>query len=260
MMVEPFTDFGLAGVPMAGRAPPDGPLVRAARPPGAAYGVLNPRTVRVSFSALLRIKDDHRYVLFHMRNRPGSYGPPGGVYKFFPPAARLLDSLGFRQERFTSEAGRARADLRGFLPSRSVRRFVTWFDGGAYREDTDECLRRELEEELEEVGLPALAGEVPGLAFAHHRTLLEGPYNVPGRPYRQLRRFDVYDLVTTHGAAAWLWQRLIEVGGDPSASEVVCATESEILHGRCGAALIAPHSAYLIGVRRKRQSDLPPML
>jgi hypothetical protein len=222
--------------------------------------VLNSRTVRVSFSALLRIRDDDRYVLFNMRNRPGSYGPPGGVYKYFPPAAGLLDALGFRQERFTSEAGRARADLRGFLPSRSVRSFRTWFDGGAYREDTGECLRREMEEELEEVGLPALAAEVPGLASAHHRTLVEGPYNVPGRSYRQLRRFDVQDLVIAHGAAAWLWQRLVDAGTGPSAGEVVCATEREILHGRCGAALIAPHSAYLIGARRKRQSDLPPML
>ncbi|MEO3812655.1 hypothetical protein ABGB17_26945 [Sphaerisporangium sp. B11E5] len=245
---------------MAGRAPLDRPLVRAARPPGATRGVLNPRTVRVSFSALLRIRDDDGYVLFHIRNRPGSYGPPGGVYKYFPPAARLLDGLGFRQERFTSEAERARADLRGFLPGRSVRPFLTWFAGGAYREDATECLRRELEEELEEVGLPALAAEVPGLAFAHHRTLVEGPYNVPGRPYRQLRRFDVYDLVTTDGAAAWLWQRLIEAGAAPSTREVVRATEQEILHGRCGAALIAPHSAYLVGALRKRQSDLPPML
>ena len=245
---------------MSGRAPPDRPLGRAARPPGAERGVLGPRTTRVSFSALLRVRDDDGYVLFHMPNRPGSYGPPGGVYKYFPPAARLLDGFGFRQERFVSEAGRGRADLRGFLPSRSVRPFLAWFAGGAYREDAGECLRRELEEELEEVGLPALAGEVRGLAVSPHRPLVEGPYSVPGMPYRQLRRFDVYDLLTTDGAAAWLWRRLIEAGADPDTAEVIRATDRQILHGRCGAALIAPHSAYLVGAVRKHQSDLPPML
>jgi hypothetical protein len=215
--------------------------------------------IRVSFSALLRVKDDNRYVVFHTPSRPGSFGPPGGVFKYFEPAVGTLERLHFREERIRSRQDVMKWDLRGFLPARSIRAFQRWFASGAYREDAAECLRRELIEELDEVGFPHLASEVRGLALARVGAMVEGPFDVPGKGYRQLRRFEVHDLVATEGSATRLRQHLIELGTDPTVQTVLCPTAEEIVHGRSGSALIGPHAALLVRPRRVNP-DLPGLL
>jgi hypothetical protein len=212
--------------------------------------------VRISFAAILRIGQDDRYVLFHSENRPGSFGPPGGVFKYLEPATILLEGLGFRPDRIDSLADRMRCDLRGFMPTRSLRGFLSWFMSGAYRENATECLHRELKEELVEVGLPDLAAGLRRLSFRHVRTVMSGPSEVPGHPFRQLRRFEVYDLLPADNVAASLRRQLLDAGADGAIGTVLCATTAEIEHGRCGSALVAGHSAYLIGSTRTRQ-DLP---
>lgn len=216
------------------------------------------RAVRVSYSALLRIADDDRYVLFHTSSRPGAYSPPGGVYKYFAPATVLLEGLGFVAERRVSRAHRARSDLRGLLPAGSLRHFRRWFACGAYREDAQECLRRELIEELEEVGFPELGADVGELEINHVRTVVETAQSVPGKDYGQERRFEVYDLMDTNGASAWLRKRLVELGADPGVSTVINASAAQMAYGRAGHALIAPHTPFLVGSRRT-MPDLPAM-
>jgi hypothetical protein len=215
-----------------------------------------PPPVRVSLSALLRVKDDDRYVLFHSPFRPGVYGPPGGVLKFYPPAARILEDLGFEEERSGSHPEVMKRDLRGKLPAAALRRFLRWFDTGAYREDTAECLRRELAEEFGEVGFASFGVSVAELGFTRVRTVVEGPAEVLGKPYRQLRRFEVYDLLTADGLALRLTEQLLEIGEDPGYPDVVCATRAEIVHGRHEKVLIAPQSAFLIGTARM-SADFP---
>lgn len=214
--------------------------------------------VRISFSALLRVRDDDRYVLFHSPTRPGVCGPPGGVIKYFPPAAGLLDRLGFEQERIPPQAESAGWDLRGVLPSRSVRRFLAWFATGAYREHAADCLRRELAEESVEVGLGPVAENLHEVGFSHVRTVVEGPSPAPGKPYRQLRRFEVYDLVTGNGVGLRIRERLVRAGAAEEHPEVVCASRADIRHGRLGRMLIAPQSAFLMGGVRLTP-DLPPV-
>jgi hypothetical protein len=216
------------------------------------------RPVRISFSVLLRISDDDRYVLFNSPSRPGTCGPPGGVIKYFPPAARILEHLGFQQERGGARPEAKRWDLRGRLPDRSVRQFLNWYRTGAYREDATECLRREFAEELCEVGLSHLA-DLPTLSFAPVRTVVEGPQDVPGKPYRQLRRFEVYDLQTSDGVALRLCEQLFEIGADTLFPDVICATRADVAHGRLGPSLIAPQSAFLFGAGRLTP-DVPPIL
>jgi hypothetical protein len=214
--------------------------------------------VRISFSALLRVKDEDRYVLFHSPTRPGVCGPPGGVVKYFPPAVGLLDQLGFEGEQAPSQVEVAEWDLRGSLPARSVRRFVAWFETGAYREHVEDCLRRELAEESAEVGLGSLGENLNELEFDHVRTVVEGPSEVPGKPYRQLRRFEVYDLVTGNGLGLRISRRLARAGADDEYPDVVCAGRSDIRHGRLGRLLVAPQSAFLMGNVRLTP-DLPPV-
>lgn len=214
--------------------------------------------VRVSFSTLLRVTDDDRYVLFDSPKRPGAYGPPGGVVKIHPPAARLLESWGFRPDRATAGVEKMKSDLRGVVPAGSVRPFRAWFATGAYRETAAECLRRELREELSEVGLGALEPLTRSPAFVPVRTVIEGPAAVPGKPYLQLRSFEVLDLAMLTPAEVRLRRELVEAGTDESRPGVICANFGDIAHGRLGRALIAPQSAFLAGSERLA-ADLPPL-
>jgi hypothetical protein len=230
------------------------------RPAGARDALPVPsrreQELRVSFSALLRVRDEGRYVLFDTLSRPGLYSPPGGVFKYFEPAGPELERLGFREQRVETRRELMRCDLRGFIPGRSMRGFRRWFDTGAYREDSAECLRRELIEELAEVGFPQLRREVRGLTFAQVATVVEGPGEVPGKPYLQLRRFEVHDLVATSGPGARLRRRLVDLGEDPAVGTVLCVTAEEIAHGRAGHGLIAPQAA-LLAYSKKIHADIP---
>ena len=214
------------------------------------------RTVRVSYAALLRVREDDRYVLFDTGSRPGAFTPPGGVFKYFEPGADLLERMGFERDRRIERADDMRADLRGFLPERSVPVFRRWFESGAYREDSVECLQRELVEELTEVGLPDLVDAVPALRFVHLRTVVEGPSAVPGKSYRQLRRLEFHDLVCPNQVAASFRERLLASAAVTGVPSVIAATSADIAHGRCGDALVAPHAAYLAGEQRTRP-DIP---
>lgn len=236
----------------AGRAAPvvrHGELVSKPKPE---------RSIRLSYSALLRIKDDDQHVLLHAGTRPGAVTPPGGVFKYFEPAAWILDELGFRGDRWSDRGASMRADLRGVLPTRSMPEFTRWFDSRAYREDATECLHRELTEELAEVGFPELAEHVPALRFEHVRTVYEGPTSIPHPPGRQLRRFEVHDLVNTGQPAVRLRAKLLALAADSNVTTVVSATAQDIVYGRTGPALIAPHAEYLIGDHRTRP-DIPPV-
>ncbi|WP_173142258.1 SMODS-associated NUDIX domain-containing protein [Kibdelosporangium persicum] len=212
-----------------------------------------PRRVRVSFSALLRIRDDDRYVLFHAINRPGSYGPPGGAYKYLSDGEAQLERLGFKDEpKPTGLIDHMRHDLRGFVDSRSVKKFIRWFDSGTGRESATECLRRELAEELAEVGHPELIDHVASLEFTPLRVVQTGPRQEPGTDYLHLRRFEVYDIaVAPTGAAAQFKQRLLELAEDPTTHLIVGVGATDIEYGRCTAGLIGGQAAFLIGTKRR---------
>ncbi|MGJ6966933.1 hypothetical protein ACSDR0_33960 [Streptosporangium sp. G11] len=215
-------------------------------------------SVRVSMSALLRIREGDRYVLFHTPYTPGSYGPPGGVFKFHASAEAVLDRFSFREQRRDSPAGITRRDLRGFLPARSLAPFLRWFNGGSDRESAAECLRRELTEELAEVGHPDLGAEVGTMAFRPVRTVVERPERVPGRDYRQLRLFEVYEPTPTDEAAMRLCLRLLELARAEDERHVILASSQDIIDGRYRELFVGPQSALLFGTRRYRQ-DIPPM-
>ncbi|URM98733.1 hypothetical protein LUW76_32805 [Actinomadura madurae] len=221
-----------------------------------AAGRRERREMRVSFAALLRIRDDDRHVLLHSPSRPGSFNPPGGVYKYFRPAARILDALGYRADRAAPLAEDMRSDLRGFLPASSLGAFQRWFSTGAYREDATECLRRELAEELAESDLHHLVPDTFGARFEHVRTVVEDVSARPGRAYRQVRHLEVYEPILNGDAIARLCRSLVASGMDEGVPAVICASSDQIAHGRSGAALIGGHAAYLIGDRRFH-ADLP---
>lgn len=208
--------------------------------------------IRVSLSVLLRVRHNNTHILFNSRSRTGSYGPPGGVLKYLPPATGILEDFGFQQETRSFRGEVTGFDLRGLVPARSAREFPRRFDTGAYREDATECLQRELNEELDENGFAGLGFDMRALRFRPVRTVIEGPAPVP-QQFRQLRRFEIFDLLVTNKIALDLVRALAAAGADPAA---VCADRAEITHGRRGAALLVTQCAFLLGPQRLAP-DLP---
>ncbi|MFI2635439.1 hypothetical protein ACH5A2_34470 [Streptomyces collinus] len=191
-----------------------------------------------------------------MPARPDSYDPPGGVVKYHPAARPALDRLGFREELRVDR--RMRSDLRGFLPGRALPGFVRWLDRQEDRESALECVRRELGEELAEIGHPELAAGIDRLHFTRVRHVVDGPLKVPGRPYRVVRLFDVWDLDLDTPEAVRLRDALTALAADSADHGVLVATADDIVHGRRHHAYLAPHAAYLMGERRYH-ADLPPL-
>ncbi|QUQ62843.1 SMODS-associated NUDIX domain-containing protein [Kutzneria sp. CA-103260] len=182
------------------------------------------RPVRVCFAAVLRIRPeqtegDDRIVLVESHSRPGAFAPPGGVFRHDGPEA--LRRLGF--------AGDHDHHLRGFLPARSIDGFVRWFDSGAGREDGAACLRRSMAEVLAEFGVPG-----QNLSFDRMSTEIE----CSGQ---ELRGFEFHDLVGTSPAR----DRILALAEDSRVHTVLSATAEDVANGHVGAAVIAPHTAYL---------------
>ncbi|MEU2658116.1 hypothetical protein ABZ615_22665 [Streptomyces sp. NPDC007325] len=213
------------------------------------------RRTRVSVAVLLRVHEEDTFVLFATPSRPGAFGPPGGVVKYRETARSALERLGFEPE----QRGRAvmRLDLRGFLPGSRVLAFARWLHRGDGREPATECLRRELVEELGEVGHEELVDLAKAVAFQHVRRVIDGPMKVAGETYRQLRFLDVYDLLTDRPEAEELRSALIALAKEQTETEVVCANRREITLGRAGVHVVLPQSAFLVGDRRHRE-DLHP--
>ena len=214
--------------------------------------------LRVSVAALLRVKDDDGYVLFHQPFRPNAYGPPGGVVKYTNGARKALDGMGFVEQRPAGRESTMSHDLRGFVPSRNGIGFLRWYDHGTDRESAAECLRRELREELAEAGHPELVPLAGQLRFEKVRSVVDGPRPTPGKPYRTVRSFEVYDVVADAPDAIELLRRLLELGRDANETEIVLVKAADIEEGRCGQHLIGPQSAFLLGNRRIHE-DLPAL-
>jgi hypothetical protein len=214
--------------------------------------------LRVSVTALLRIKDDDGYILMQHPFRPDAYGPPGGVFKYTSAARTALDAVEFVEHRPAGREATMSRDLRGFVPARHGLGFMRWFDGGADRESGPECLHRELREELAEAGHPQLMPLAENLRFRKVRAVVDGPRPTPGKEYRTVRSFEVYDVVADTPEALQLVQNLLALGRDPGETAILLATAADIEEGRCERHLVSPQSAFLLGERRIHE-DLPAL-
>jgi hypothetical protein len=226
---------------------------------GLLHATLHPAgRLRVSVAALLRVKDDDCYVLFHHPYRPNVYGPPGGVVKYTTTARRTLDALGFIEQRSATHQATMSQDLRGFLPARRGISFLRWYAKGEHRESGTDCMRRELHEELIEAGHPELVSLTGNLNLEVVRNVFEGPRLAGARRYRTVRMFDVYDIVEDSPEAAELVRRLLALGRDEAETKIIAVSSVDIEEGRHGPYIIAPQSAFLLGTRRF-SDDLPAL-
>lgn len=212
---------------------------------------LRRQRVRVSCSTALRIVDrSGHYLLAQTRLRRETFGPFGGVFKYSESAREQFDSIGF-EEQVTNQPATER-DLRGFIQGSSVARFLRWFRGGIGRESDTECLKRELHEELSEVGLAVLDHYVDELEFEFVREVIEPPVIVENRSHMQMRIFRVFDLDTRVKAAASLREELLK--SSETNDRFALATADQIRLGRAGR-LIGHHAGYLFTNARVRPNE-----
>jgi hypothetical protein len=204
-------------------------------------GALPEQRVRYSTAALLRLEHAGGHVLFRSK-RSGLFGPPGGVYRAHMTAQPALDALGWVPER----AGDERLDLRGQVPESRLGDLLTWLHSGADRETPQECLRRELAEELAEVGFPELAGLAAGIEVTTFGWASEAAQPVEGKPYLQGRHHDVLELLLDQPATVELHDALVELGRDPHVDTVLLATTEQIVDLRAGDLVIQRHADYVI--------------
>lgn len=178
------------------------------------------RRLRISFSALLRVEHEGRFLLLRQGlHRPDQLGPLGGVYKVLGEGVpadydfRPLNVGDARRARDISD------DLRGTIPSYRLYQFIRWFERRRGRES--DALHREMLEELDEAGV-----EVPDGLFPLRTELVhvaeEGPVRVR-ESHPVYRRHEVYRLRS--GA-----EKLIDVAEGSDWFRLV--TEDEIRRGR----------------------------
>lgn len=206
--------------------------------------------IRVVASAILRIDLNGQFLLIRNLHRPESFAPLGGVIKYLPTATERLDAVSFRPQAIDSDM---QCDLRGYIPVESLKDFRAWLDSGADRETPEECLKRELREELQEAGLTAdLVSD--SLRFRHVRTVHEGPEYILSLGHQQYRVFSVFEFAPEcHEAKA-----LIEVlEAKSKASQDLLWVDGEsakVGRARTGQ-VIAAHVPYLFGKARYREPD-----
>jgi hypothetical protein len=209
--------------------------------------------MRVSFSALVLLRDGDHYLLVRNLHRPESFAPFGGVFKY--KDSSILDELEFRPQTIESTDhinSDMKDDLRGFLPRKNLPALAAWFRKSKGRENADDCLRRELAEEIREVGIPKKIKCPEIIPFHFVRRIEEGPEQVPGEMYTQYRIFEVYEPDASKSSVKKFVRQLMECAR-AGQKDLLLVTAQEMVSGRAGSGdLIGHHACYLFGSKRVR--------
>jgi 8-oxo-dGTP pyrophosphatase MutT (NUDIX family) len=200
------------------------------------------QTVRFSASALLRVRHGDGYVLVVTPQRgesPAYWGPPGGVLKCHGADLGQLYALDVVPDWLASHGDDMDRDLRLKMPGARFWRFMRWYWNGAGRESPGDALRRELKEELGELGLNDLVGRVEKLEFKICPAKSTGLFQQD--EIFHFRLFYVLDLV---GPAAADFADALIASRQPDLLDVI--PEVAIRSGRCDGMAVGGHSAFLI--------------
>lgn len=214
--------------------------------------LINPnQDARVVRSVIVCIKtEDGLYPLVKNLHRPETLAPFGGVYKYFAGADDFLNRIEFTPH-YLGSTDNSEQDLRGFIRRKNLPKFHKWAERCSGRENANDCVHRELEEELGEVGIKL---RVPMLRLIPLRTVKEGPKYHGEVGYTLHRVFDVVSLDTSHAASRKFAHDLIlkarQRFKEQIHPDVEMVTPAEILEGRSRSGrLIAHHANYFFTSR-----------
>ena len=200
------------------------------------------KELRISIAYLFKIQVDDKYLLIRNHRNQNGYQPIGGVYKYFEPEGR--DDL----KHFGIEVGHtiagipidgdSRNDLRCKMRDRrKLIPFLKWFEKGQNRE-IDPC--REFYEELVEPGI--LTRDV----FRHIQYKLIGKNYAPitYSQYTMMFEFLYADIYELKPVCREQQQHIEQLLQTPN-SDLLFATEQEIMQGHAGDKHILPHTKKL---------------
>lgn len=146
----------------------------------------NKETIRLSFSYLIRIKVNNKYLLVLSGHKRNSFGPIGGVYHI-KYNDYVYNKLGFSRDSSPGDP----EDVRGTIVGKNIKKFIKWFNKKKDREVSPE---REFNEEFlssklidktafKEQSFKFICTKYKGISFGHHYGCNE------------LLRFDIYELI-----------------------------------------------------------------
>lgn len=153
------------------------------------------KTIRISASAILNTEKDGRYLLIRNRHRTEQHSPFGGVFKHAELPPSILTEIQWQSD-YTSYRPKLedmKNDLRGIILGKNFPIFLDWLTQ-RYGREGEQCLYRELREELSEAKVGRLIRDrVSDIKICLDRRVLEGPYLVEERKYSaQFRYFEVF--------------------------------------------------------------------
>lgn len=204
--------------------------------------------IRVSIAAILRLGSGGKWVLIRNHLRKETFAPIGGVIKTRATSRDALDALDFEPQDSGNHEGMIN-DLRGFLPRKNLPKFIQWLETNQGRESGEQCLHREIVEELKEIGYTFNLPSAFDLGLHLVRTVEEGPEKVPGHNYTQYRRFEVYESRPEQKESVQFLDDLcMSASGN---ANMITAETREVRSGRNGKGLpISHHAAYFFGKER----------
>lgn len=212
--------------------------------------------MRVSFSVLLKIEYQGKYLLIRNRLRPQNFGPIGGALKYSISAKPFLDSIDFEPDDIHSkiENKKLKRDLRGFIEAKNLFKIMDWYEKGMNRENN--CLHRELKEELQEINMEQLLANLNTPEFLLIRKIYEKPHKVPGKSFLQFRILRIEEFSQDYLNDSKILEEFARV--ELESSDLIWVTSDEIRVGIDSQGnQLGAHCNYLLTGKKILHEDRP---
>lgn len=219
------------------------------------WNVFNPKQkIRISVASLIRIKTNDKYLIIKNLNRPESFSPIGGVIKYSSTAKTFLNSIQWEDEAHKNSAHKKKLqrDLRGFIESKNLFKFLKWYLSGNDREGNS--LHREIKEELQEINLSGILSELNSPQFNQVRVISEGLNSVEGKNFKQFRILSIYEFSGDNKTDEKFSEELIKAVD--TNENLLLVSSDEISQGRAHSGeVIGSNSEYLFRNKKNRNED-----
>lgn len=211
------------------------------------------KNIRISCASLLKVEDENRFLLIRNKLRPNLYSPIGGANRYSTTAISFLRDIEFQHDGNHSQikGDKLKRDLRGFIPSKNLFKFIEWYSKNKDREENS--LGREIPEELTEIQLGKILKHTKGIEFNFIKEITETPHPVSGKNFLQFRILKIYE-ISIDSVDLNLFLESIKAEDNPN---LIWVTSDEIEQGRdSNHNLIGSNASYLIANKKLLKEDV----
>ncbi len=176
------------------------------------------RDVRISISYLFRIKSNGQYLL--VKSRKGNYFQlVGGAYKTLPGAEKVFKKYKVKPDnRFETDQGIAKNDLRFRLPGKNVLSIIQWFNS---REDRETSQWREFCEELLTTNILQDKHAFRYIDYSYVTTIQTPIQKAKNLKCQEILIYEIFDLIPNDVQT----KKLDELNQKGNSAEVIWADE-----------------------------------